>query len=101
MKDLLTLLESLIGREATVDGIHCEVIEILEAGPRVVVGQMDGDHVIQPDQHGEPHRRVLQTFTLPVLNDQATDIHPVIAAMAGEPLSGRIREALQAEHRLP
>jgi hypothetical protein len=93
----MKLLSPLIGQQAVVDGIRCQVIEILdtEPEPRLVVGEVAGHHVIQPDQHGEPHRRVERTFTLPLLNEDHSDIHPVIQTLAGDDRVAEMRRVLK------
>jgi hypothetical protein len=83
-------MRELIGREALVDGVHCQVIEILESGPRVVVCETVGSH-IQSNQFGDPQRRVPRTHTLPLKSQIENDLHPVIRALAGEDLARRLR----------
>jgi hypothetical protein len=94
MNELLLLaLRELIGREAVLEGVHCQVIEILEHGPCVVVCEIRHTE-IQPDQFGEAHRRVPPTHTVPVLSQVGHDLHPVVRTLAGEALSHRLRSLL-------
>ena len=86
-------LRELIGREAVVDGVHCQVIEILESGPRVVVCETVGSH-IQSNQFGDPQRRVPRTHTVPLKSQIEKDLHPVIRTLAGEDLTHRLRSLL-------
>ena len=59
-------LRALIGRQLDHAGHRCEVLEILEEEQAVVLCCLSGDTVIQADQHGEPRRRVPETYTIPV-----------------------------------
>lgn len=59
-------LRALIGRRLVHAGHRCEVLEILEEEQAIVLCCLSGDTVIQADQHGEPHRRVPETHTIPV-----------------------------------
>ena len=96
MQPLHALLGQLMGRHATIDGIHCEVIDILKTDTvaRVVLAEVHGQPMIQPDQHGEPHRRVGRTFTLSILNEEGRDLHPVISHIAGDALAGDLFRTL-------
>jgi hypothetical protein len=93
MNDLLHELQALIGREAVVDGARCQVIEILEHGPCVVVCETAGFQ-IQSNQFGDPQRRVPRTHTLPLRSQIEDDIHPVVRLFAGEALTDRLRSLL-------
>ncbi|MCF6323725.1 MAG: hypothetical protein L3J89_05290 [Gammaproteobacteria bacterium] len=60
-------LRSAIGQRVRFQNVVFEIIEILEDGPSFVLQNCEEHTSIQPDQHGEAHRRVPQTMTLPVL----------------------------------
>lgn len=93
MDTLVLTLRELIGREAVVDGVRCQVIEILEAGPCVVVCETVGAE-IQSNQYGDPQRRVPRTHTLPLRSQLEQDLHPVVRALAGDELTRRLRSLL-------
>lgn len=95
MSELLQILRELIGREAVVDGVHCQVIEILESGPRVVVCETIGVE-IQSNQFGDPQRRVPRTHTLPLRSTVHDDLHPVVRTLAGPALTEQLRHLLPA-----
>lgn len=59
-------LRNLIGTRAHYHGILFEIIEVLEDGPALVLQNCEKHTTIQADQHGEAHRRVPQTMTLPI-----------------------------------
>ncbi len=60
-------LRDSIGQRVRFRDVIFEIIEILEDGPSFVLQDCEKHTSIQPDQHGEAHRRVPQTITLPVL----------------------------------
>ena len=60
-------LRDAIGQRVRFHNVIFEIIEILEDGPSFVLQDCEKHTSIQPDQHGEAHRRVPQTMTLPVL----------------------------------
>lgn len=58
-------LYALIGKTLSFRGHNCRVIEILDDGNSLVLEAID-TRMIQGDRHGEAHRRVPQTFTVPL-----------------------------------
>ena len=60
-------LRRLIGRQVCHRGITCDVIELLEDIPALVLMDRCG-RSIQDNQYGEPQRVVPQTYTVPILN---------------------------------
>lgn len=74
-------LRHIIGKQLNYKGHQCEVIEVLEDGPQLVLRNLDllgpqdeaqdgngGRNPIQPNQFGEAHRRTPETFTVPALD---------------------------------
>jgi hypothetical protein len=59
-------LHRLIGARARYQNQLYEVLEILEDDPPALVLQNMHHTTIQPDQHGEAHRRVPETVTVPL-----------------------------------
>lgn len=59
-------LHHLIGARARYQNRVYEVLEILEDDPPALVLQNTRQTTIQPDQHGEAHRRVPETVTVPL-----------------------------------
>jgi hypothetical protein len=68
-------LHSLIGHEVEFAGTLCQIIEILEDGPALILQQRRHLTSIQADQHGEAHRRVPCTITVPVFDPQGLALH--------------------------
>ncbi len=59
-------LHYLIGARARYQNKLYEVLEILDDDPPALVLQNTRGTTIQPDQHGEAHRRVPETVTVPL-----------------------------------
>lgn len=72
----LEQLRALIGRRVRHAGVQCQVIEILEDGPALVLQDCEQHTIIQPDQHGEAHRRVAPTFIVPLAGDEPGELNP-------------------------
>lgn len=69
-------LRCLIGSRVQYEDTLCEVIEVLEDGPALILQYIEEHVVIQADQHGEAHRRVPTTVTVPILNSDGHHFHP-------------------------
>ncbi|KPK41050.1 MAG: hypothetical protein AMJ69_00055 [Gammaproteobacteria bacterium SG8_47] len=74
-------LRTLIGCRVRHGGILCEVVEILEHGPFVVLLNLEHGTIIQTNQHGDASRRVPLTYTIPVMHHTEGDVHPTFAAL--------------------
>lgn len=72
-------LHNLIGQEVRYDGRPCKVIEVIEEIPALILQHHDPSATIQPDQHGEAHRKVPSTITLPVLDRERGGLHPAFS----------------------
>jgi hypothetical protein len=66
-------LRDMIGLNVLHEGVACCVVEIIDDGPSLVLECIDHRLSIQPDQFGEAHRRVPQTFTVSVLSIERTE----------------------------
>ena len=73
-------LRGCIGIKVLHQGEPCVVIEVLES-PTSIVLQNAYFSTIQTNQHGDPHRRVPQTYTIPVLTDDHAQFHPAFLAL--------------------
>ncbi|MEW6353642.1 MAG: hypothetical protein AB1469_05020 [Pseudomonadota bacterium] len=76
-------LRGLIGKRLRHDGADCQIIEVLEDGPSLVLLETSAPGVIQNDQYGEGHRRVAPTFTLLVHDAASGEAHPALLDMLG------------------
>lgn len=66
-------LRQYLGRRVVSDGVECEIVEVLEDGPALILQEASSHLAIQPDQHGEAHRHAPITRMVPVLNPERTD----------------------------
>ena len=66
-------LRDMIGLNVRHEGVTCCVVEIIDEGPSLVLERRDQHLSIQPDQFGEAHRRVPQTFTISILSCESTE----------------------------
>jgi len=73
-------LRNLIGQEVNHEGRACKIIEILEDDfPAVILQHHERQTSIQADQHGEAHRKVPSTITLPVIDRESGSFHPAFS----------------------
>ena len=72
-------MRTFIGRRARYQGRLYEIIEVLEDVPSLVLRECGTHTTIQADQHGEAHRRVPPTLTLPIpaAEDGSADLEGV------------------------
>lgn len=84
---MTSALPALIGRRVRHKGELYEIFEILEHDPPALVLRSEAHLSVQSDQHGEAHRRVPQTVTVPILLNP--DRHPDLARMEIELLEPR------------
>ncbi len=77
----LNQLRGMIGQSVRHQGRDYDVIEVLEQGTELVLQEKQAATIIQPDQHGDAHRRVPKTVTIPVLTADKTELHPSFLAL--------------------
>jgi len=77
----LEQLRGLIGRRVHYQRLDCQIIEVLEDGPSVVLQERTAHTVIQDDQYGEGHRRVAPTFSIPLWDIHSGEMNPVLAEL--------------------
>lgn len=76
-------LKLLLGKQLDYKGSICEVIDVLEDDPALVLQSLASQDKIQPDQYGEAHRRAPETFTVSVF-DQNNQPKPLIIRMVNQ-----------------
>lgn len=69
-------LRGMIGLNVRHNGNRCQVVEVLEDGPSLVLQCLGRDTAIQADQHGEAHRRVPPVYTIAILSEDKTHFAP-------------------------
>jgi len=62
----LRTLRTFIGKQVEYAGSPCEIIEVLEDIPAVVLQSLEPHHHIQINGMGQAHRRAPRTYTLAV-----------------------------------
>jgi len=73
-------LRNLIGQKVNHEGRDCKIIEILEDDILAVILQHHEHQTsIQADQHGEAHRKVPSTITLPIIDRESGSFHPAFS----------------------
>jgi hypothetical protein len=79
-------LRKLIGVEVVHQGLCCQIVEILEHEPALVLQSCGPREGIQDNQFGDPHRRVPEVFTIALFDEQREgENHPDFLAL-GLPL---------------
>jgi len=74
---LVAKLKGLIGRSVVHQGKTCTVLELLESEPALVLISDTHRSSLQDNQYGNPGRRVPETFTIPLYDEEdSSQIHP-------------------------
>ena len=60
-------MRGMIGLRVSLYECQYQVVEILDDGPHIVLESLEHHTSIQADQHGEAHRKVPKTHTIPIL----------------------------------
>lgn len=77
-------MRSMIGLRVKYHEVYCQVIEIIEDGPSIVLEDLEMHISIQADQHGEAHRKVPKNYTITILSKDQYEFSPEFLAL--EPL---------------
>jgi hypothetical protein len=72
----LSQLRGMIGQTVILKSKLYLVIEVLEQNTELVLQGKQEETAIQSNQHGDAHRRVPETLTIPVLTADKTRLHP-------------------------
>lgn len=75
----LKQLRGMIGIKLCHNNKECQVIEVLEDGPSLVLQYFEND--IQENQHGNAHRRVPETVCIPVLSSDKKELSDVFLSL--------------------
>ncbi len=74
-------LRSLLGVEVIHQGVRCQLLEILDDGPTLVLQDRETHTTIQDNQYGGPWRRVPAVYTIPLTTQDGTELHPSFIAL--------------------
>lgn len=77
----LEQLRGMIGLKVHHHGLRCQIIEVLEDGPSLVLQNCEAISTIQPNQFGDANRRVPKTHTIPVLTPDQKELHALFLAL--------------------
>lgn len=75
----LKQLRGMIGVKLCHNNKNCQVVEVLEDGPSLVLQYFEND--IQENQHGNAHRRVPETVCIPVLSGDKKKLSDVFLSL--------------------
>ncbi len=74
-------LRGMIGLRVRYRGCDYQVIEVLEDGPSLVLGELHGGAEVQNNLHGQAHRLAPHTESVPVLNTDRDGLHQEFLAL--------------------
>ena len=77
----LEQLRGMIGLKVRYQGCSCQVIEVLEDGPSLVLQGCKPVSTIQANQFGDANRRVPETKTIPVLTPDHKELHAMFLSL--------------------
>ena len=77
----LPSLRNMIGQCVSYQGCTYWIIEVLEEQVALVLRPSSADTIIQLNQFGDAHRRVTETFIIPVLTSDRLALHPEFLAL--------------------
>lgn len=75
----LDQLRGMIGIHLYYNNKECQVVEVLEDGPSLVLQHFEND--IQEIQHGSAHHRTPDTFCIPVLSSDKKELSEVFLSL--------------------
>ncbi len=75
----LEQLRGMIGIRLSYNNKSCQVIEILEDGPSLVL--QNNENNIQKDQHGHAHRRVPEIHCIPILSGDKKELSELFLSL--------------------
>ncbi len=77
----LVQLRGMIGKQVLHNARAYQIIEVLEYSQELVLQHALNETDIQLNQHGDAHRRVPATTTVPVLTADRNELHPTFLAL--------------------
>jgi len=79
IKISLSQLRGMIGVKLIYNNRPCQVIEVIENSPSLILQFMDKD--IQNNQFGNAHRFVPETCCIPVLSENNSELSPLFLSL--------------------
>lgn len=75
----LKQLRGMIGTMLCHNNKNCQIVEVLEDGPSLVLQYFENN--IQNNQYGNAHRRVPETFCIPILSIDKNELSDVFLSL--------------------
>lgn len=79
-------LREMIGLRVRYHNVDCQIVEVLEDGPALILEDLEHHISIQADQHGEAHRKVPKTYTIKILTHDKLEYSPSFLTLDPIPL---------------
>ena len=76
-------LKQLLGQTFNYRELDCQVIEILTDPPALVLQGRQERKIIQPNQYGDAGDRIIETFTVALLNPRRDGFNPDLPGLSG------------------
>lgn len=91
---LLALAHDLVGLHGIYQGREYALIEVLDAGPSVVLEPVQAEAVIQNTFQGEAKRFAQSNYTVPFYSEVRQSLHPVVQEFLGPDIVKVLQEQL-------
>ncbi len=91
---LLSLAHDLVGVSGVYQGREYTLIEVLNAGPSVVLEPIHADSVVQNTFQGEAKRFAQSNYTVPLYSEVRQSLHPVLQEFLGPDIAHVLQEQL-------
>jgi NADPH-dependent ferric siderophore reductase len=74
-------MRGFIGKQVEYAHSHCEIIEVLEDIPALVLQSLEPHNHIQINGMGQAHRRTPRTYTIPIYDAELNELTPVFKSL--------------------
>lgn len=78
---IIAYLRGQLGIEVIHQGMRCQLLEVLDDGPTLVLQDCEAHTTIQDNQYGGPWRRVPSIYTIPLTTQDGGMFHPSFIAL--------------------
>ena len=86
-------LQDLIGKHLQYRGSYCQIIDILDEEPALILQDCADHKAIQSNQFGEANRRISPTYVVSLLNVRGDALNPVLSQLAQSyPIAALLRK---------
>ena len=95
--NLLAVLRDQIGCRGNHQNQEYELIEVLEHDNALVLLDCSNANTIQSDMHGEAHRIVSKTHTVPIFSEVGAGFHPVLTEFFANDLLAALQKLIKSD----